>query len=206
MSTLLAISAVIAAPSQYAGCDISAASMPMPANQTQLTLPSGALSFIALGVGVQNYTCSSAGNYTNIGAVAEVFDISCLYGTPAFHSIQNTAYDVWDKAPPSMTAQSVISMLSDLPVKMWDFTSAAYAGNAAAYAVGAKTGDMVSPDGAVDVDWLQLKVVKGALASTVYRMNTVAGQLPGSCSPGDTTVQSVKYTSKYYFFGGSIKQ
>ncbi|EPQ52251.1 malate dehydrogenase [Gloeophyllum trabeum ATCC 11539] len=225
--TVLAVtSGVFAAPGQYAACDISSATLPLPSNQSQLTPATGAPSFIALGVGVQNYTCSSAGTYTNIGAVAEVFDISCLYNMPAFASIQNTAYTAWEHAPASLTAQEVIAMLSNMPVKVvlgqhyfvpnpitgsgtspkWDFTSAAYAGNPNAFAIGARTGNLASPDGAANVDWLQLKVVQGNLATSVYRVNTVGGQLPGSCSPSDTTVHSVKYTSKYYFFGGSIKQ
>ena len=36
----------------------------VPTNQTVLTNPTTAASFVLLGVGVQNYTCSAAGTYT----------------------------------------------------------------------------------------------------------------------------------------------
>lgn len=35
----------------------------VPANQTVLTNPTTSASFVMLGVGVQNYTCSAAGTY-----------------------------------------------------------------------------------------------------------------------------------------------
>ena len=47
-----------------ATCDVSRAKMAVPAKQTQLVAPTAAPSYILLGVGVQNYTCSSAGTYT----------------------------------------------------------------------------------------------------------------------------------------------
>jgi len=45
-------------------CSTSNAKLVLPAGQTALAEPTGDLSFILLGVGLQNYTCSSAGNYT----------------------------------------------------------------------------------------------------------------------------------------------
>jgi hypothetical protein len=42
--------------------------------------------------------------------VAELFDISCLYNTPVFDSIQDVVMDFWKFAPPIMTAQELIGI------------------------------------------------------------------------------------------------
>lgn len=61
--TVMLAMAALAAPLIPGSCDISHAQMALPANQTALAQPSGAPSFVLLGVGVQNYTCSAAGTY-----------------------------------------------------------------------------------------------------------------------------------------------
>lgn len=135
--------------------------------------------------------------------MAELFDISCLYGKPEFKTVQNHIYEMWLKAPNSLTIHKVIKDLAgnskvlgqhyfiDNPshkskkgapaiVPKWDFTSASQKGNAEAYVIGAKEKD-VSVDKA-DVDWLSLKSTKGHLADTIYRVDTKAGQPPASVS------------------------
>ena len=67
----------------------------------------------------------------------------------------------------------------------WDFTSAALAGNANAFVVGAKTGDVPAPTGASDVDWLSLKNVQGELATQIFRVATKGGQPPSSVRSGN---------------------
>lgn len=63
--TLLSVLAV-AAPAlalpglKFTGCDLSRAKLALPTNQTALVAPTTAPSFVALGVGVQNYTCTDA--------------------------------------------------------------------------------------------------------------------------------------------------
>ena len=87
--------------------------------------------------------------------------------------------------------------------------------------IGAKVGDLPAPTGPSDIDWLQVKNVQGELATTLYRVDTKAGQPPSSvcthcypkksevnvgilqCTAGSTI--SVKYTAKYWLLGGSIK-
>jgi hypothetical protein len=44
-----------------------------------------------------------------VGAVAQVFDISCLIGQPVFASLSNISYAKWESASASATAQQVIS-------------------------------------------------------------------------------------------------
>lgn len=172
---------------------------------------------------------------SNIGAVAELFDISCLYGTPAFDTVQDEVSSVWNSAPASSSALDVISQTSikssivlgehyyvPNPITgtginpKWDFTSKAYAGNANAYVVAAKSAGLSAPTGSQDIDWVYLKAITGDLAAEVYRTDTRLGQPPASvcfscllseristyylsaqCSSSDTSVLSVKYVAKY---------
>lgn len=68
---------------------------------------------------------------------------------------------------------------------MWDFTSTGKsAGNATAFVMAAKVGDMVAVTSpATNVDWLALDRVEGQLASKIFRIDTVGGQPPASVSP-----------------------
>jgi hypothetical protein len=50
-----------------------------------------------------------------VGAVAEVFDISCLIGTPFFARLSNMSYAMWESAPASMTAQALVSAVATTP-------------------------------------------------------------------------------------------
>lgn len=199
-------------------CDLSYARLQVPADQTQLIAPTYAPSFIGIGVGTQNYTCNATkSTYALIGAVAEIFDSSCLYGTPAFESAPTTAYDVWS-ATTGITIQEVINTLgrthdpavlgqhyyvpnpmgSGLSPK-WDFTSSgATAGNPNAYVIGVKIGDLPSSD-SNDIDNLMVKAVEGELASEVFRVETNGGQPPTQCAAGDSNI-TIKYTAQYWFF------
>ncbi len=52
---------------------------------------------------------------SNVGAVAELFDISCLAGTPQlFDKVADAAIALWKIAPPNVTPQKVITGLSML--------------------------------------------------------------------------------------------
>jgi len=86
--SLLLVVPSLAVPTLKTGCNISAAKLKLPSNQTALVEPTTAPQFIGLGVGVQNYTCNTTSStFMNVGAVAELFDISYLYGTPEFDSV-----------------------------------------------------------------------------------------------------------------------
>jgi hypothetical protein len=50
-----------------------------------------------------------------VGAVAQVFDISCLIGEPVFSSLSNISYAKWESAPAWATAQQVISEIATRP-------------------------------------------------------------------------------------------
>lgn len=227
---LLAVLPVLASPPPHtlvpkSGCDTSRATVDIPAGQSALLTPTLPVSFMAIGVGIQNYTCSSAGTYTSIGAVAELFDISCLYGNKAlFNSIPDIAMAVWNKVHGSKPSELTFPGFPDPfllgehyfitnPVTgtgvspKWDFTSRAFNGNSAAFVVAAKTGGMAAPTGSQDVDWLALNAVtgQGSLASQVFRTDTRLGQPPSSCTAGTPDIQ-VKYVAKYWLLGGSVKK
>ncbi|EGO03871.1 hypothetical protein SERLA73DRAFT_175561 [Serpula lacrymans var. lacrymans S7.3] len=204
-------------------CNLSHAVLQVPANQTQLVAPTFAPNFIGMGVGVQNYSCNATSStYELVGAVAELFDVSCLYGTPAFESTPAQTYTAWN-ASSAITSQEIIGTLSllEAPVVLgqhyyvanpvgsglspkWDFTSSGYTtGNSNAYMIGVKKGDIPSPDTEVNIDSLEVANVKGGLATTVFRVNNNGGQPPATCTPGTAPI-AVKYVSQYWFFGGSV--
>ncbi|KAJ3509704.1 hypothetical protein NLJ89_g5071 [Agrocybe chaxingu] len=189
-----------------------------------LAQPTTSLSFVAIAIGTQNYTCSSAGTYTNVGAVASLFDISCLYNTFLFEGIPDLAIGIWKAAPPSLTPQQIISKLQLLssPVVLgehyyvpnpltgqgvnpeWNFSShGRFKGKADAYVVAAKVNNTVAPTGSRDIDWVSLKALTGKLAQEIYRTDTRLGQPPPSCNPGSPDI-TVKYASKYWLFGSSV--
>ncbi|KAJ7731928.1 hypothetical protein DFH07DRAFT_991053 [Mycena maculata] len=207
-----------AAPtSRDSACDTSEAVMDLPTNQTALVSPSTAPLYVALGVGIQNYSCSSTtAAYSSIGAVASLFDLSCLDQTSGFANIQTTAFNLWSAAPASLVASSVGGQVgapnllgyhyfvigpSGSLSPEWDFTSTGTnAGNSSAFVIGAKVGDIASPTApSTDVDWLALNDVEGSLASKIFRIDTVGGQPPTSCVAGSADI-SVKYTAKYYLY------
>ncbi|KZP25027.1 hypothetical protein FIBSPDRAFT_856406 [Athelia psychrophila] len=158
-------------------CSLANATMALPTGQTALTAATTAMKFVGLGVGTQNYTCNSTSlTYISLGAVAELFDVSCLVSQPSFASLQDTAFARWTASTAPKTPEALIAH------PKWDFTSNVDAGNANAFVIGAKTGDLPAPTGTSDVDWLQLKAVEGDLASTVYRTDTRGGQPPASVS------------------------
>ena len=137
----------------------------------------------------------------SVGALAELFDISCL-PERTYEVLTDIAFDAWEKAPPSVTAQRIINGLSEFhnPLVLgqhyfitnptgsglspkWDFTSASEAGHSNAFVVGAKTGDVPAPtDPHTDIDWLSLSAALGDLADQVYRVVTRGGQPPSSVS------------------------
>ncbi|KAJ6562596.1 hypothetical protein B0H19DRAFT_944260 [Mycena capillaripes] len=192
--------------------------MDLPSNQTQLVAPTTAPKFVAIGVGIQNYTCTASTlKYTSIGAVASLFDLSCMDKTPAFKTVQTTAFKAWSAAPASLKADTIGNKIG-APTLLgyhyfvpspsgtgispkWDFTSTGkFAGNSTAFIIAAKAGDILAPtDSAINVDWLMLNNVQGSLASKVFRVDTVSGQPPTSCVAGSADI-SVKYTAKYYMY------
>jgi hypothetical protein len=159
-----------------------------------------------------------------VGAVAQIFDISCLHDKPVFADVAVDAFDAWFKAPKSTTAQKLKSL--DLPFKglgkdildeqsllglhffvknasagaitgipAWDFAASQHSKQA--FVDVAAFEKLAAPQSKRDVPWLQVHGTKGKLATSVYRVLTRGGQPPASCGPKDPKEISVKYTSQY---------
>ncbi|KAJ7288296.1 hypothetical protein C8J57DRAFT_1279795 [Mycena rebaudengoi] len=227
LATLLS-SSVLAVSGQrrtgFTGCDISTATPSLPPNQTLLVAPSTGPSYIGLAIGTQNYTCNAtAATYTNVGAVAELFDISCLFGSPEFDKLQDIAYTVWKFAPPTAPISTIISYMASFSASFvlgqhyfipaasgtglsptWNFSSAALAGHPDAFVVAARVGDIPAPTSPTDIDWLSLNGIQGKLATQVLRINTVGGVAPKTCKAGSPPI-TVKYASTYWLYGSSVE-
>ncbi|CAE7139380.1 unnamed protein product [Rhizoctonia solani] len=196
------VASTFAAPAQNTyGCDVSSAKLGLPSSP-DISIPSGVKpKNIVLGVGTQNYTCSSAGTYASAGAVATLVDLSCAYtgDRQLFNDVQIWAYKLfpdWQEVSKPYTyvigKHYFVSQNGAIAPK-FDFTQT---GNG--YTVTKKIGGIASPDGSSNVDWLELQNTSGSLAKYVFRVNTQGGQPPASCKAGQTV--TVPYTAKYWFF------
>jgi len=216
-------------PAQQSGtCNPSGVTIPLsPAQQTALGAPSTPLVAVGLGVGVQNYTCSSNNVFVSAGAVAELFDVSCLATTNsgALSTIHNDVFNVWNGPDADgATIQQLIDVFPDaLPADpvlsqhffinngaggispVWDFRATPkFQGVDNAVFVGKASANTPDADPTKNVAWLHLAKVSGDISDEVYRISTVGGVPPTSCVSGTTQDISVKYTSQYWFFGGSL--
>jgi len=215
LSLALAV-VTLATPTKRAHCDISQANLILPAGQTALTVPNTPARFVGLAIGFQNYACNAtAQKYVNKGAVAQLADVSCL---PPQHFTLSTqrALQTWTSTDPH---EGAISHFGGAPIlgqhyfipnpttsgsilPKWDFTIDSIPGNPNAFVVASRVASIPAPTGAQDIDWVELKSVSGELAATVYRVDTQGGQPPPTCS-NEGELLSVKYTSLYWFYGGS---
>lgn len=197
-------------------CNTSNAKLVLPPNQTNLTAPTGDLSFVLLGVGYQNYTCGTAGTYSSAGALAKLFDLSCLSekNPVLFDNVQDVAFALWskpdfdikdiDRPIPKKLGEHFFQPNSNGGISpVWDFRGDSAPNQPDAFVLAAKAGGLTAPTGSQDVDWLMLNRVNGSLATTLYRTHTKGGQPPSSCIPGSGGIQ-VKYVSKYWLYGSNI--
>jgi len=229
LSVLLAATAVLGVPVSFnpptgtklCGCSVANAKLSLPANQTAIAVPSGTPIYVALGVGTQNYTCGATGTFASAGAVAKLFDISCLVNTPLFSTIQNTAFDVASSAKGADLTSKIASVLKTTPLFLgdhyfipnpavggtgltpdFDFRAGVKKGDANGFAAVKKLGNTASPAGSANVDWLALQniggTIGGTLANNVMRVDTKSGQPPASCTPNATI--AVPYAAKYWFY------
>ncbi|CAE6423378.1 unnamed protein product [Rhizoctonia solani] len=226
LTILAASTAAFAAPAngipglKCSGCSVSNAKLSLPSNQTTITVPTGTPVYIALGVGVQNYTCGSTGTFASVGAVAKLFDISCLVNTPLFPGIQDMVFAAAGNAKGQALINKIAALVSS-PVTLgdhyfipnpavngtgltpvFDFRAGVKKGDPNGFVAAKKFGGIPSPAGSSNVDWLMLQNIGGAvggtLANFVMRVDTKAGQPPSSCTPNATV--SVPYAAKYWFY------
>ncbi|KAG9124061.1 hypothetical protein FRC07_012999 [Ceratobasidium sp. 392] len=205
-------------PPKLTGCPLTNAKP----NLAGLAMPAGKIVYVALGMGTQNYTCGSAGTFTTAGAVASLFDISCLVNTPVFNNIQNITFDAASTTRGAALLSKLGPILNRPPVKLgdhyfvpnpavggtginpdFDFRDGVKKGDPTGFAVLKKSASVPSPAGSTNVDWLSLQDIApgpigGLLANNVLRVDTRSGQPPASCTPNATI--AVPYAAKYFFF------
>lgn len=186
---------------------------------TPLAIPVGDPKFVAVSAGVQNYTCSAASTYTSVvarehipnatdlhcssvGAVAELFDLSCI-SQGDLDAVTALVWHAWNDAPEEQTISAVVDSAGVLDplvalgqhyfvadpsgsgiAPKWSW----YSAGPNAFVVGAQTGEIPAPtDPQVNVDWVSLQNVEGDLADQVFEVQTWGGQPPASvgcsCSP-----------------------
>lgn len=199
-------------------------------------------------------TCDAFDILSSTGAVAKLYDISCLYHSSPelFDTIQEPIYEAWVNVSTEITVQKITAqeitaviptLLSPEVVQanhyfipnpvgtglapVWDFrTTQRFSGKSDAAFVGIGVASVVPPvDPRDNINWLRVGKISGDIADEVYRTDTVGGQPPTSvsllllrvrerrsliagppqCTYGKTKDISVKYTSKYLFFGGSLR-
>lgn len=217
LPVLLALSSAVSAVALPKSSNIKARTLTVPLPSSGLPAPTGALQYIALGVGTQNYTCASTPGSTSaapvsIGALARLSDASQF--------LQNHD-DLVDKLPGLALGLSTMG-ISD-PAKMFNlpylgqhfFTSTA-SPEFDLTAVGdrlvakklanvaAPADACAGPGNAGAVDWLQLGDNGAGLSfggiGYVYRVQTAGGKAPATCA-GKTGVFTVPYAAEYWYYG-----
>ena len=146
-----------------------------------------------------------------------MFDISCLYGTAEFSTIQYDAFFDWDTYPSFDPLDPLlVQVMEDFYgitedgayyfverdgtlVPVWDLTSdGPYAGNQNAIVFAQKVKSTPSPDGPLNIDWAELKKMSGGLANLIYRVDTVRGQPPPNV--GFSQFLSALFNQRNIFF------
>ncbi|KAG8790259.1 hypothetical protein FRC12_012375 [Ceratobasidium sp. 428] len=220
LAALSFASSVLAAPApinplKLSGCPIGNAKP----NLASLAMPAGTINYVALGAGVQNYSCGATGTFASVGAVATLFDISCFVSGPLMNPIQDAAF----AAASSSKGQALLDKMEKIPgfksfilghhyfinnpvanatgvSPDFDFRAGAKKGDPTAFAVMKRFAGAASPAGSTNVDFLSLQNIGGAiggsLASSILRVDTKGGQPPASCTPNSTV--SVPYVAKYW--------
>ncbi|RAK77567.1 DUF3455 domain-containing protein [Aspergillus fijiensis CBS 313.89] len=206
-----------------------------------LSPPSAHLSlkFIALGRGTQNYTCpttskdntpkNSSATPIATGAVATLYDISCLAATPKDHALRFLhALPGFTRAIPQevlafyavMLSQSAIigehyfspsqsssttSTTAAAAMPVFDLRPATFGKQGGRYEsnwVKAKKVESVNAPGSGgdDVPWLKMVSVEGSGIQEIYRVHTAGGMSPATCAAHEGEF-GVEYAAEYWFYG-----
>ncbi|KAF7954342.1 hypothetical protein EAE96_005467 [Botrytis aclada] len=183
--------------------------LPTTGAVSALPAPTGTLAYVALGRGIQNYTCSAVGaTPVALGAVASLYDAT-EYAKCASTALNNLpAIAVYTDLPSTSSA----SFMSLKPLGKHFFDASGTPtfdlSSVSKILYSAKTGDIAPPinssPGPADtgaVDWLSLTAkstyVSIGLAS-VYRVKTAGGNAINPCTTAG--VQSVQYAAQYWFY------
>ncbi|KZT51746.1 hypothetical protein CALCODRAFT_521181 [Calocera cornea HHB12733] len=193
-------------------CNISNSNLAtdLPSSLQSLIPPSNvSLVQVTMGLGTQNYTCTN-GKYVNVGALAQVFDISCLQNLPAISAAFSQAVNELELVDGASLLNFGITLAKMGGFKLADHYFDTSAGplspvfnfqvSNGGFAIGKKLMDLPDPTNpTVNVDWLQLEAIAGDAAKFLVREQTAGGQPPSSCAVENETLQ-VPYAAKYWFF------
>ncbi|KAK3651552.1 hypothetical protein LTR56_005694 [Elasticomyces elasticus] len=226
LCSLLAVSSLLSTGNCMPRRSVSAPALPLnklaSTVATALPAPTGSPQFIALGLGVQNYTCNSTTNtYAAAGALAQLFDATAYlsYRPDRIDSLSQEYLDRYTSFPCSQSPSSDIKIADrceglansriarPLPVlgehyftktgtPSFDLSKAAHD----PFLYSAKKANATAP-GTGNVDWLYLASNGSSLnqvVSSVYRVETAGGVQPKSCS-GSGSI-SVPYAAQYWFY------
>ncbi|KAE9379061.1 malate dehydrogenase [Stipitochalara longipes BDJ] len=200
-------------------CNLNNAVLPV-ASPTPLppVSPGLTLKHVAIGRGVQNYTCSPT-NATaapvSIGAVATLYNASCVASTypDLLTALPNVALQFNltsnDQATlaPSYLAISGHHYFANTTTPTFNLNTAAmdlgFAPCSKNNTVAAPAGSPVGQGGQGhgSVAWLKLVTRDGATGNLeeIYRVNTAGGNPPATCDGMPATFE-VEYASEYWFF------
>ncbi|KAJ8117159.1 hypothetical protein OPT61_g1584 [Boeremia exigua] len=191
-----------------ATCDLSNAVLPAEASALPAVGAGLKVSHIAIGRGVQNYTCATATASETpkaVGAVASLFNATCdgVRAPAVLASVTKIAVDY--AIPTSKLADARLSGIHEftekgipffkLKTNKVDFGSVHV--NATAKTPAPKNAS-AGPNGLGSVAWLKLVHLDGDYKE-VYRVNTAGGVAPSTCE-GVQGGFSVEYAAEYWFF------
>ena len=184
-----------------------------------MTLPSpppgSKLKALAIGRGLQNYTCANASTVpTSVGAVATLYDATFLL---AFFPKQDSTQILNDLPADLLSYPRDTLENSGLPILGHHYfnilevpTFDVNAPSGSCVLAGKKVGTLAAPrtsdpgvngTGKGAVDWLALSATKGSTGFTQgYRVLTAGGKPPATCADQPAAIQ-VEYASQYWFYG-----
>ncbi|KAK2739077.1 hypothetical protein FQN55_009610 [Onygenales sp. PD_40] len=198
-------------------CDLAQAVLPTT-SQPLPAIPEGQkLLHVAVGRGVQNYTCASSttDKPKAIGAVATLFNASCIATTYPYLLTLLPNIALQSSNPPLSPTQNLGP--NDMTVLGYHFfsdgTTAVFDLGEDGFADVKKIDAVDAPETALKgvgdqmtgtVAWLFLQAIPGSKgkAKSVYRVNTAGGKPPKTCEGQEEgAVISVQYAAEYWFYG-----
>lgn len=195
----------------------------MPVAPTPLPSPDADthLSHVAIGRGVQNYTCansSSSATPTPIGAIASLYNITCTEcNYPSLSKMLTNLVinyplpsNPTDNFQPSNILASGSHFFSNHTTPIFDLNLGPQAQYG--YAVAKKDSASAAPteapeglNGEAAVPWLKLNTIEGTKGGLrhVYRVNTVGGSAPKTCEGVKAGVFTVEYAAQYWIYAAN---
>jgi hypothetical protein len=180
-----------------------------------LVQPESTVSFVVVGRGIQNYTCSGIGaTPISVGAIATLYDATkiAVQNEDLLHTIPSLAVN---DAPPAQGGDFTLpSPFDSVPIIGHHFFNSegmpVFSLSAVHKIMFAERIDSIpapssaskGPAGTGAIAWLDLSVAPNPLnrggLNQVYRVETAGGSAPATCA--STRVISVQYAAEYWFY------